>query len=294
MSNFITTAFVNEFRDNVMHLSQQSISRLRGAVRVEQFTGEKAFFEQLGPVTMQKKTARHADTPLIETPHARRMVLAEEYEWAELIGRGDRARTLVEFTNPYLQGAAKAAGRTMDQIIIDAATSVAKTGQNGTTNTSFDNNMDVATTVGPNSGLNVEKLQRAKRNLDQREVDPSIPRYICANARQMDNLLNDEEVRSFDYNTVKALVNGEIDTFMGFTFIQSELINAVSSDDKVLYWAQDGLLLGINYDVVASVDVRPDKSYDTQAYLAFMAGATRMEEAKVGTLTCAQTPTDNT
>lgn len=293
MSNFITTAFVNEFRDNVMHLSQQKMSRLRGAVRVESFVGEKAFFEQLGPVSMVKKTTRHSDTPLIETPHARRMVLAEEYEWADLIGRGDRARTLVEFTNPYLQAAAMAAGRSMDKIIIDAATATAKTGQNGTVNTPFDSNMDVGTAVGPNSGLNVLKLQAAKRKLDEREVDPSIPRYICANARQMDNLLFDDEVRSFDYNTVKALVRGEIDTFMGFTFIRSELINAVSTNDKVLYWAQDGLVLGINYDIAAQVTVRPDKSYDTQAYLAFMAGGTRMEESKVGTITCAQTPAAN-
>jgi hypothetical protein len=294
MSSFITEAYVNEFRDNVTLLSQQKMSRLRGAVRVEGFTGEKAFFDQLKPTSMVAKATRHSDTPLVETEHARRMVTASEYEWADLIGRGDKARTLPEFTNPYLINAAAAAGRTMDELIIAAADGTAMTGQAGTTPVSLPSSQVVPNTIGANTGLNIDKLIDAKKVLDKAEVDPTIPRFILANSDQLSNLLRDDQIQSSDYNTVRALVRGEIDTFMGFNFIRSELIRTVSTDHRVLFWAMDGLLLGINYDVMAKVDVRPDKSYDTQAYISMMMGATRMEEEKVGYIECAVTPAANT
>jgi len=290
MSNFITEAFVNEFRDNVTMLSQQRMSRLRGAVRVEGFTGEKAFFEQLKPTAMVKKTSRHADTPLVETQHVRRMVTAEEFEWADLIGKADKARTLPDFENPYLMNAAMAAGRTMDELIIAAADASALTGQNGTTSVALPAAQTVANTVGANTGLNTDKLLKAKFILDKAEVDPTIPRFVAANAVQMENLLKDDQVQSSDYNTVKALVRGEVDTWLGFTFIRTELIRTVSTDNRVLFWAQDGLMLAVNYDVQAKVSERADKSYDYQAYLSMMMGATRMEEEKVGYINCATTP----
>ena len=85
MSNQITTAFVQQFSANIQLLSQQKVSLLRGAVREESINGEKAFFDQVGSTTAQLRTSRHADTPLIETPHARRMVLTSTYEVADLI-----------------------------------------------------------------------------------------------------------------------------------------------------------------------------------------------------------------
>lgn len=293
MSNFITTAYVNEFRDNVSMLSQQKMSRLRNAVRVENFKGEKAFFDQLKPTNMVAKTGRHTDTPLVETEHARRMVTASVYEWADLIGKEDKARTLPDFTNPYLLNASAAAGRTMDSLIIAAADASAYTGQSGTTAVPLPSSQIIANTVGANTGLNTDKLIKAKLILDQSEVDPTIPRYVLANAIQMMNLLSDDQVQSTDYNTVKALVRGEIDTWMGFTFIRSELIRTVSTDHRVLFWAQDGLLLGVNSDVEARVSERADKSYDYQAFISMQMGATRMEEEKVGYIECAVTPAAN-
>lgn len=290
MSNFITEAFVNEFRDNVTMLSQQRMSRLRGAVRVESFTGEKAFFEQLKPTAMVKKTSRHADTPLVETQHVRRMVTAEEFEWADLIGKADKARTLVDFENPYLMNAAMAAGRTMDQLIIAAADGTAYTGQSGTTAVTLPAGQVVANSVGSNTGLNIDKLLAAKQILDTSEVDPTIPRFIVANSLQLTNLLKDDQVQSSDYNSVKALVRGEIDTFLGFNFIRTEQIRTVSTNNRVLFWAQDGLMLAVNYDVQAKVAERPDKSHEYQGYLSMMMGSTRMEEEKVGYITCAVTP----
>ena len=74
MSSQITTAFVQQYSSNVSMLSQQKGSLLRKAVEVESVVGKNAFFDQVGSATAQKRTSRHADTPQMDTPHARRRV----------------------------------------------------------------------------------------------------------------------------------------------------------------------------------------------------------------------------
>lgn len=74
MSIQITTAFVEQYKANVYHLTQQKGSKLRRAVRVESINGKSAFFEQLGATSARARTSRHADTPRMDTPHSRRRV----------------------------------------------------------------------------------------------------------------------------------------------------------------------------------------------------------------------------
>ena len=85
MSTQITTAFVNQYSQNVSLLSQQMGSLLRNSVRTETVNGEKGFFEQIGSGVAQARSSRHSDTPLMDTPHARRMVTMTDYEYADLL-----------------------------------------------------------------------------------------------------------------------------------------------------------------------------------------------------------------
>ena len=114
MSVQITTAFVNQFSSNVALLSQQRGSILRAAVSEESVTGEKAFFDQVGASSAVKRTSRHGDTPLVETPHSRRQVTLDTYEWGDLIDDSDKVRMLIDPTSTYAQAAASAIGRSMD------------------------------------------------------------------------------------------------------------------------------------------------------------------------------------
>ncbi len=66
MSSQITTAFVEQYSNNVQMLSQQKGSLLRGSVDVESIVGNNAFFDQVGVATAQKRTSRHADTPQMD------------------------------------------------------------------------------------------------------------------------------------------------------------------------------------------------------------------------------------
>jgi len=283
MSTQVTTAFVQQYSANVQMLSQQMGSRLRDAVRVENMVGKNAFFDQVGSATAQKRTSRHADTPQIDTPHARRRVSLVDYEYADLIDDQDKVRMLIDPTSAYAQASAAAMGRAMDDELIAAATGTAFTGETGSTSTALPAGQQIA---AGGADLTLAKLIEAKKILDLADVDPSIPRYIAVGPNQIEALLNNTTVTSSDFNTVKALVQGDIDTFLGFKFIVTNRLAKSGNDRTCFAWAEDGLALGVGRDIMARIDERSDKGYATQVYYCMSIGATRMEEEKVVQIVC--------
>ena len=279
MSTNITTAFVQQYSANIQMLSQQMGSLLRDKVRLESVVGKNAFFDQVGKVTAVLKTSRHSDTPQIDTPHARRRVSLADYEFADLIDQQDKVRLLIDPTSSYAQAAAMAMGRAMDDVIITAALGTAFTGETGSTSTSLPAAQKIA--EAGTDGLTIAKLRTAKEKFDLASVDPSIQRYMIVSPRQITDLLGTTSVTSSDFNTVKALVQGEVDSFMGFKFITSNRLSIASSKRKCIAFASDGIALGVGKDVSARIDERADKSYATQVYYCMSIGATRMEEEKV-------------
>lgn len=287
MSFEVNTAFVQQYTTNVQLLLQQRGSKLRDACTMGSYTGKAAkAVEQVGPVTAQVRTTRHADTPLISTPHDARWVFPTDYEWADMIDDQDKLRMLIDPTSPYAQNGAYALGRAMDDLIISAALGTAKTGENGSTNTAFATATQTIT-VGA-SRMTVAKLRTAKRILMQNEVDfANDPAYIAVTARQIEDLLATTEVTSSDYNTVKALAMGDIDTFMGFKFIQIERLPLDGSNDRRCFaWVRSGMHVGMWNDITSRIGERADKSYATQVYVKGTFGATRVEEKKVVEIIC--------
>jgi len=284
MSTQVTTAFVQQFSANISMLSQQMGSLLRSAVDVESVNGEKAFFDQVGSAAAVLRTSRHADTPLVDTPHSRRMVTLSDYEYAELVDDADKVRLLVDPTSTYSRAAAAAMGRAMDDVIIAAALGTAKTGKDGGTSTALPSGQKIA---HGSAGLTLAKLLSAKEILDANSVDPSIPRHIVVSPKQISDLLNNTTVTSSDFNTVKALAQGELNSFVGFNFIVSNRLTTDSNSDRqVIAFASDGIKLAMGKEPQARIDERADKSYSTQIYYCQSIGSTRMEEEKVVEIAC--------
>tara|TARA_B100001059_G_C17832351_1_gene585536 strand:+ start:3656 stop:4513 length:858 start_codon:yes stop_codon:yes gene_type:complete len=283
MSTQITTAFVNQFSANVQMLSQQMGSLLRNAVDTESVNGEKAFFDQVGQAAAVLRTSRHQDTPLVETPHTRRMVTMSDYEYADLIDDSDKVRLLVDPTSTYSRAAAAAMGRAMDDVIISAALGSSQTGKDGSTTTALPAGQKIA---HGSAGLTIAKLVSAKELLDAASVDPSIPRHIIVSPKQVSDLLNNTTVTSSDFNTVKALAQGEVSSFVGFNFIVSNRLTDDGTSRQVIAFAQDGLKLAVGKEPAARIDERADKSYSTQVYYCQTIGSTRMEESKVVEIAC--------
>ena len=282
MSSQITTAFVQQYSNNVQMLSQQKGSLLRGTVDSDSIVGKNAFFDQVGVATAVKRTTRHGDTPQIDTPHSRRRVSLVDYEYADLIDNQDKIRTLIDPTSSYALAAAYALGRAQDDEIIAAASGTAFTGETGSTSTTLPSAQKI--TESGTDGLTIAKLRTAKEKFDSASVDPSISRYLVCGPKQISDLLGTTEVTSSDFNTVKALANGEVNTFLGFNFIVSNRLSIANSKRLCLAYAQDGIKMAIGQDLMTRIDERADKGYSTQIYVCQSIGATRMEEEKVVTI----------
>jgi hypothetical protein len=279
MSFEITTAMVRQYNDNIVLLQQQKASRLRRAVREESVQGEYGFFDQIDATAAVKRTTRHGDTPLVSTPHVRRRVSMSPYDWADLIDIFDRAALITDPTSKYVVNAVAAMNRAIDDAIILAALATAYGGVDGSSSYTFDTSS--YRIAHGSAGLSLAKLASAKEILDAAENDPDEERYFILNAKQLAVLLQVTEVKSADYNTVKALVQGQLDTFMGFKFIRTERLAVASSVRSCLAYSKNSILVGVGTDVITRVSERADKNYSTQVYCGMNIGATRMDEKGV-------------
>lgn len=288
MSVEITTPMVEQYRSNVRMLVQQRGSVLRDAVMIETVTGKNAFFEQIGSTVAKKRLTRHGDSPLVDTPHRRRRVSLVDYEWGDLIDDPDRLRLLIEPQGPYSLNAAMALGRAIDSDLITAFDANADTGADGSTSTPFDATMEVTADVGGgNTNMNYEKLLRARKLLQAKNVDMTETLHVAMTAAQLESLLQQAQTASADYNTVRALVTGELNTFLGFRFHFTELLPMADADDRKCFaWAESGMVLAMGEDIMTRVAERPDKAFSTYVFARMTIGATRLEEEKVVRILC--------
>ena len=274
MSSQITTAMVEQYKSNVLMLAQQKGSKLRGTVRSEMVTGKNAYFERIGAVDMVDATSRHDDTPQIDTPHSRRRVSLTTSRFADLIDNADKVRTLIDPTSPYAMNAAWAAGRKMDAVIVAALAGNAYAGVAGATTVALPSAQKVA---AASAGLTIAKLRSAREILLGADVDLDMGATCIINPAGLTDLLSATEITSSDYNTVKALVQGQVDTFLGFKFVVSTQVTAL----KAYCYAKNAAVLAVGSEPVVRISERSDKNYSTQVFVEMDIGATRVEDEGV-------------
>jgi hypothetical protein len=286
--------YSRSFTTNVELLLQQEDSRFSDCVTQATYTGEQAqVVKQFGEVEFQEKTSRLADTNFSEIEHRQRWAFPTDYDLALPVEKEDEIRMLDSPVSPYTSAMSAAWNRKKDAVIVAAALGTAKTGKNGGTSTSFDSTnfqvaVDFVLAGGTlTSGLTIAKLTEAKRMLDAAEC-PMMGRYFGAGSTQFQDLLNTTQITSADYNTVKALVNGEVDTFLGFKFKRYEGFTSASSVRSCIAWHKTGLHLGTWNGLETKIGERPDKKYLVQVFMKGTVGATRTNEEKVVEVLCSE------
>jgi len=112
--------------------------------------------------------------------------------------------------------------------------------------------------VSASANFGLDLLRSAAGHLDDIEA-PSDDRYVVVRALALQKLLEDTEVTSSDYNTVKALVNGDLDTYMGFkikkigTRVEGGLPGAIN--DRVAFaWHKASIGIAIGIDMKTTID----------------------------------------
>ena len=294
MSTQIPVAFVDQFKSNTLLLSQQKQSQLRGCCRMEPITGDTMYVEIIGPKDAQVRGARHGATPISDADHTRRKLSMADYVVpADIIDKPDRLKMLIDPQSVYVQNQVFSLNRVIDDVIITALGASALEGHAGGTtivysavgecrvvqSTGTIAAAGTAHTGGTETPLTIAKLLTCKEILDNGNIDESRQRYFVTNPHNLNQLMNTTEVKSADYNTVKALAQGYVDTFMGFKFIKSTRLATGADTDCIRSYAfaQDAIVLAVAEEPTVSIDLRPDLLNSTQVYSTLSIGATRVE-----------------
>ena len=288
----IPNHFTTQFDSNWKHLVQQKNSKLKEYVTLDSIEGKEKSYNQLDATSMSLIEHRSGDTRISDQGMAKRWIRPLNYDAAKLVDEFDEQflGEVVLPTSPIIQSHAAAYARTCDKIIIDALGGTAFTGTTGTTATVLPAGQKIAVgyvesgTVA-NSGLTIAKLRAAKFLFDSNEVDEEEERIMVVSAKQLQDLLRTVEATSADYNTVRALVDGTLNTFMGFKFRRSQQLPLAVDIRSCFAYVKSGVILA-ERGLKTMMDVRPDLSHSLQIRSVASLAAVRMEEKKVVEIAC--------
>jgi|TARA_R110002153_G_scaffold13747_5_gene50879 hypothetical protein len=204
MAQNVTTAFVDLF-DSEVKQAYQAESLLRGTMRTRTgVAGNTVKFPKIGKGVATIRVPQTDVTPLNVT-YAQVTATMSDFIAAEYSDIFQQSHINFDERSELVQVVSKSIARRMDQLCIDAMV-----GNAGTT---------IATTVGGNAtNMNIEKLRATAKAMNTNNV-PSEGRYLLMHASQLDALLGEAEITSQDFASVKALVRGEINSFMGFNIL---------------------------------------------------------------------------
>ena len=282
---------------------QQEISRLDKYVTVESgLSGKMAVFDQYGLLSFTEKTTRMQSTVPDEAPTYRRVMYPKIFTKAVGFDEFD-AKKLANIDVPVsktIESLRAAAGRCMDKVMIDAFLGVNYIGENGTGSVS----LSAAQTVEEDfvesgsaveSNLTVGKLRRALTMLQKNEAWSDERRaygdelVLACSSSQINALLQQQEVSSFDYNAVRALAEGRLDSFMGFRIIRTEQLPVDAAGVRsCLAWVKSRAQFGIWDDFKVKLSVRDDLDETLQIRAKFACGATRLQEEGFVKILCAE------
>jgi hypothetical protein len=276
MSDTQNQLYAQAYGRNIMQLAQQKYSKLIGTVFMKPNVVGKTFFQdQIGQWTMETKGGRNVQTPNNDPSLARRMGVMVDYHDARLLDRGDELKYISDPRSAYTIAAAGSLGRKMDDVIIAAAvatdTATGETGS-GTAPTT-------ATVTVTGSTLTLAEVAACKKALDDNDVEAE-DRYLVIDTSLMSSGVQQTTMSSADYNTIKALVRGEINTFMGFTWIMSTRLSQ-QSGLKGLAYQKNAICAAMASQPIVRTDERDDLSYSWQIYYELNIGAVRLEESRI-------------
>ena len=267
---------------------QQSDSRLGASVTSDSFTGKRKQYNQLEKRTMTEVTTRKGDTPDGNSTTYKYWIYRRKFEDVIIYDEDDQIN-LGQIALPDSEEVTQmsaASNRTKDSVIISAFDATRYIGENGTDTEAFDTAYQVAVDYvasgsTANSGLTLAKISKAKQIMDEAEV-PFGERFFGHSSQQLQDMLLLDKMTSEDYAAVKALVDGKIDKFLGFTFIQTELFSLNTGTDvrTCFAWHKSGIKFAeIGRNV--HIDVRADMRHAKQIRYVYRAGAVRTATNRV-------------
>lgn len=306
MTTSVDQAFVTKFADDFHLLATQTVSRLEMLVNRKpgNIVGEAFTIETLGSTEADVNRPRHSDLTYANLAHVRRYADMRNIDKAELLDSMDKLKLLADPMNAYSRQLIAAVNRQKDKAIIDACLNPVRTASGTSALPAAQQIANGAT------GFTLAKMIQALSLLNAAEMDDSDffrrtgqaqnqndpyglsnnPSYVLVvGNQQIQNMLNDSTIRDVDFNSVKALVTGSLNTFMGFRIIRvaDSLLPKTGTVRSAIAYAPRAINYGIGLDTAASVDKIPQK--DAWQILAKASvGAGRAEDAGVIQIDCVE------
>lgn len=272
----VSNAFVTLF-DAEVKQAYQAESVLRNTVRLR--TGVEASthkFPKIGKGVATVRVPQTDVTPLNVT-YSQVTATLSDYIAAEYSDIFNQAKINFDERQELVQVVSKSIARRQDQLIIDALVASSTS-------------LTVASSVGgANSNMNLDKLLSAKRQLDAKNVPPT-DRFVVIHANNLASLLDETEVKSSDFNTVKALVAGQLDTYLGFKFItvgdrDEGGLPLASGDRKVYAFHKQAVGMAEGMGLTTRIDYIPEKTSYLVASM-FSAGAVAIDAEGIVEIIC--------
>lgn len=277
------TVYAQAYGQNILQLAQQKYSKLMPIAYMKPNVKGKTFFQdQMGQWSMQTKGGRNVQTPNNDPNLARRMATMVDYHDARLLDRGDELRMLSDPRSAYTIAAAQSLARQIDTVIATQILGTANYGETGSSTVTLGTDLisGISHIAGTPATLTVARVIAAKRILDLENVEMD-DRFLVINPYGLEQLLGTTQVTSSDYANVKALVQGQVDTFLGFKVITSNQLSASGTTTSCFAMQRYGLCMAMSSEPIVRTDERQDLSYSWQVYYELNIGAVRLEEARV-------------
>lgn len=298
MSLEITQFYETEFAKNWEMKVQQKESRLLPTVTTDSFRGKRKWYNQLDAGVMTEVTERKGDTPDGDTTGVRYWIYRRKFEFVRTWDEDDEMQlgSIALPDSDEIASFTAAEARTKDDVIIQAFDGERKVGDAGTEPDTFSasqivpKNYSPGSETLPDSGLTVAKILRAKKILDENEVDDE-DRFFVTSSQQLQDMLGLTQITSGDYVNVKALVDGEVSTFAGFTFVRSERLplsfdEGVQTDIRACFAYHKSGIRWADAGRSVHIDVLPNKRHARQLRGVCRMGAVRVEDKRIVKVLC--------
>lgn len=288
----IETHFTDQYKGNLKHLLQNAGGAYRPLMTETRCAGEQSVVvNQFGSVEMTEVTERFASMGRTEPTRQRVWLEPKIYDLPLPVDRFDQLKTeMIDIKSNLTEAGVKAVMRKIDDIARDAFFADILVGQKGASTESFDttnHRVDAAIGAGADTGLNVEKIIRAKRILKENENYMKGDKVCLAiHPKQEEDLLNQTKVISTDYfeSNGRPVFNsdGELQQFLGVNIVCTTKVPSNSSYRLNPMWVQSGMAMGLWQDMEVKVHERPDlQGIPWQVYLTIMMNVTRTEAGRV-------------
>lgn len=289
----IEQAWIDTYEMNLRHALQQRDSLFSSRVDFGTVEGAKKRFTWIGAVDMVERKEKLGNTKWQDVDFYSRWIGRRIFDYPYILDKfEDIMKALTDPTSDLLKAAAMAARRQKDKVIVEAFGATAWGGEQANVPHEFPSANIIDVQLGgsdSNAPLNLAKLRELKARFAEAEVDPLDPLFIAVSPRQLLKLLEDDHVTSADFNSVKALVNGSIDEFMGFHFVVYNKLPIASNVRTCWAWAKSAVKLGVSVEIEMNGPVPiPQKNFNPGGEVTMAMDAVRLFDEGVYQLPCAE------